>query len=250
VRALIGLASVAVLLILPARSVGSDVRAARPAARKDVPWVVGERLEYRVKFGLFNVGHAALEVLDVDTIRGEPCYHVVFTTHGHALVYSLQDSLQSWFGVNDFSSRRFNQNANENGHPRIRHYEIFPGTIWIKNDADTGQTVSQPLDDASFFYFARTLALDDGQSYVIPRYFQAEHNPVTIRVVGRENTSVPAGRFPSVVVQPVFQSGGMFSKNGEAMIWFSDDDERLPLRIRATMSLGTLDISLTGITRP
>ncbi len=218
--------------------------------RKDVPWTVGERLEYRVKFGMFTIGHATIAVLDIDTIRGTPSYHVLFTIRGHALMYSLQDSLQSWFGTDDLVSRRFTQDALENGHPRIRHYEIFPGSVWIKNDTDTGATVAEPLDDASFFFYARTLALADNETYEVPRYFQAEHNPVTIKVIGRQTTSVPAGRFASVVVQPVFKSGGMFGEGGEAMIWFSDDDERVPLRIRASIAFGTLDMSLTGVTRP
>jgi hypothetical protein len=231
-------------------TVSSAAREPAPAVRQiDVPWGVGEKLDYRVKFGLFTIGRASLEVLGIDTIRGDPCWHVLFTIRGHALMYTLQDSLQSWFGTDDLVSRRFTQHAMENNHPRVRRYEIYPGSIWIHNDVDTGATVPQPLDDASFFFFARTLALDDDSTYTIPRYFQAAHNPVTIRVVGRETTGVPAGRFASVVVRPVFNSGGMFGKNGEAMIWFSDDEARVPLRIRASMAFGTLDMSLTGYAR-
>ena len=63
--------------------------------------------------------------------------------------------------------------------------------------------------------------------------------------IGRERTSVPAGRFEAVVVRPSFPSGGMF-KGGQAAIWFSDDETRIPLKIRAAMAIGTLEISLTS----
>jgi hypothetical protein len=155
--------------------------------------------------------------------------------------------MQSWFGVNDLVSRRFWQDTNENGHLRVRHYEIMPEQgIWIRNDTDTGSTVADPLDDASFFFFARTLTFEDNRRYVYPRYFMADINPVTIRVLGHENTGVPAGRFPTVVVKPGFKSGGLFGENGQAAIWFSEDEARLPVRMRASMALGTLDMSLSS----
>ena len=218
---------------------------APPRARPQMPWTIGEHLEFQVKFDLFNVGHAAMDVVGIDTIRGEPCYHVMFTIHGHAIFYTLNDSLQSWFGVNDLVSRRFTQDTDDNGTRRTRHYDLFPEQqYWVRNGTDSGETVVDPLDDASFFFFARTLPFAPNETYTLPRYFIANRNPVTIRVLGRQTIRVPAGRFPAVAVQPIFKSGGMFAQGGEAVIWFSDDSLHVPLRIRSSMIVGTLDISL------
>ncbi|MFI5206399.1 MAG: DUF3108 domain-containing protein [Gemmatimonadales bacterium] len=216
-----------------------------PDSLRQLPWIVGEHLEFQVKFDLFNVGHAAMDVVGIDTIRGEPCYHVMFTIHAHAIFYTLNDSLQSWFGVNDLVSHRFTQDTDDNGTRRIHHYDLFPERgLWIRNGTDSGETVADPLDDASFFFFARTLPFGPGETYSFPRYFIADHNPVTIRVLGRQTIRVPAGRFPAVAVRPIFKSGGMFSQGGEAIIWFSDDSLHIPLKIRTSMVVGTLEINL------
>jgi uncharacterized protein DUF3108 len=83
--------------------------------------------------------------------------------------------------------------------------------------------------------------------YTFQRYFRAETNPVTIRVLGRDrNASVPAGKFATVVVRPTFKSGGMFGERGQAAIWFTDDEARLPIRIRASVGIGTIDLSLVS----
>jgi hypothetical protein len=194
---------------------------------------------------MFCVGRASMEVLSLDTIRGDSVYHVRFIIQGRAIVYSLTDTLQSWFGVHDLVSRRFQQDQKEGGHERHRRYELFPARgIWIRNDTDTAATVEQPLDDASFFYFARTLPLDSGASYEFHRYFLADRNPVIIRVLGRDSVSVPAGRFAAVAVRPIFKARGLFGESGQATIWFSDDEARIPVRIRSRMSIGTLDLSL------
>jgi hypothetical protein len=216
-----------------------------PPQGRRMPWSVGEHLEFQVKFDLFSVGRAAMDVIGIDTIRGEPCYHVMFTIHARAFFYRLNDSLQSWFGVNDLVSRRFTQDTDDNGTRRIHHYDLFPERqLLIRNGTDSAETVAEPLDDASFFFFARTLPLEPNQTYSFPRYFIADRNPVTIRVLGRQTIGVPAGRFPAVAVRPIFKSTGMFSRGGEAIIWFSDDSLRIPLRIRTSMVAGTLEISL------
>ena len=47
-----------------------------------------------------------------------------------------------------------------------------------------------------------------------------------------------------MAVRPVFKTKGLFAQGGGAIIWFSDDEARIPIRIRTRLSVGTLDISL------
>jgi hypothetical protein len=221
----------------------ADTAHGRPRAAH--PWAPGERFEYNVKLGIFNVGRASLEVLGIDTLRGVPCYHVAFTIRGRALVYRLTDTLESWFSVADLVSRRFVQNGNENGRLYSRNYVIDAARgLWVRNGVDSGVTVAEPLDEASFFYFARTLPMENGARYDFSRYFIYDRNPVTIRVLGRQAITVPAGRFNAIVVRPIFKSRGIFAEGGEATVWFSDDASRIPIRIQSRMSVGTLDLLL------
>lgn len=234
-------------LLVPAKESATSLR----QSALSVPFAVGERFEYRVKFGLFTVGHASMEVVAIDTVRGVPTWHVVFALRGRALTYTLNDSLQSWFGVHDMVSRRFIQDNEENGRQRYRRYEIFPEQgVWVRNGTDTGRTVDQPLDDASFFYFARTVPLEVGRTYHFPRYYQRDRNPVTLRVLQRQRISVPAGEFPTIALRPVFQSRGMFGQGGQAVVWLSDDSLRIPVRIRSSLPIGTLELSLRSRSAP
>ena len=54
-----------VLAIVVALTAPSD-----PARQIPVPFSVGERLEYDVKFGMLKVGGGRMEVLGVEEIRG------------------------------------------------------------------------------------------------------------------------------------------------------------------------------------
>jgi hypothetical protein len=210
-----------------------------------VPFVPGERLEYLVKFGIFHVGHAEMEVVGIDTIRGEPTYHVRFAVHGSAIFYSMTDTLESWFSVRDLTSRRFVQNNHENGNLYRHRYEIYPELgYFIQDDKDTLPTTAQPLDEMSFFYFARTVPLEAGQTYEYDRYFRQDRNPVTLHVLSDDSVSVPAGRFAAIVIRPVFKSRGLFAEGGRAQVYLAADSTRIPLLIRSWVSIGNLTISL------
>ena len=244
------LAGAALLLAgstLHAQGADTSGRASRPPS-PPAPWFIGERLEYNVKFGFFNVGRASLEVVGIDTIRGVPSWHVLFVIRGRALSYTLHDSLQSWFGVADLASRRFVQDTDEDGRMRYRHFEIFPERQQWMRDTVVGDTPPLPLDDASFLFFARSQLFEIGRTLSFDRYFIRERNPVTLQFLQRQNISVPAGRFRTIAVRPVFKTKGLFAQGGGAIVWFSDDDAKIPVRIRTSLSVGTLDISLRSYT--
>lgn len=217
------------------------------------PFVVGERLSYDVHFGVIKVGSGSMEVRGIDTVRGRPAYHTTFRIIGGIPLYSVDDVFESWFATDDLASLRFVQSQNEGSREREHHYEIFPERRTYDDLGDNKPeqpSVADPLDDGSFVYFVRTVPLEVGKTYEFQRYFKPERNPVTIRVLRRERVKVPAGTFDAVVIQPVIKTKGVFSEDGHAELWISDDEHRMILQMKSRLSFGSLDLYLTSVRRP
>ena len=83
-----------------------------------------------------------------------------------------------------------------------------------------------------------------GQTYSFDRYFRPDRNPVRITVLRRERITVPAGTFDAIVLQPIIKTKGIFSENGHAEIWLSDDDRRIMLQLKSKLSFGSLNLYL------
>jgi hypothetical protein len=217
------------------------------------PFAPGERLSYDVHFGVLKVGTGSMEIRGIDTVRNRPAYHTTFRISGGIPLYRVDDVFESWFATDDMSSLRFNQDQNEGTKERQHRYEIFPERR-VYNDLtdDRGEqpSVADPLDDGSFVYFVRTIPLEIGKTYEFQRYFKPDRNPVTIRVLRRERVTVPAGTFDAVVIQPIIKTKGVFSENGNAELWISDDDRRLIVQMKSKLSFGSLDLYLTDVRRP
>lgn len=216
-----------------------------------VPFTVGERLEYDVKFSWKSVGRGTMEVKEITEVRGRPSWRTVFTIKGGIPFFRVDDTMESWFDVFTLSSRRFHQRINEGGYKRTRLYELFPErSVFVENDKPEEPSVSDPLDDGSFLYFVRTIPLEVGRTYDVPRYFNPKANPVRIRVLRRDTIQVPAGRFATVVLQPTFQSRGIFSEDGRAEVWVSDDDYRFMVQMKSSLKIGSINLHLRQYTLP
>ena len=85
-----------------------------------------------------------------------------------------------------------------------------------------------------------------GQTYSFNRYFKPDRNPVTIKVVRKERIRVPAGEFDAIVVQPIIKTPGIFSENGHAEVWLSDDKHRIMLQMKSALSFGSINLYLTS----
>ena len=110
----------------------------------------------------------------------------------------------------------------------------------------THASVKDPLDDGTFLYFIRTLPLVLDQTYSFDRYFKPDRNPVTIKVVRKDTITVPAGRFAAIVVQPIIKTTGIFSENGHAEIWLSDDANHIMLQMKSGLPFGSINLYLTS----
>ena len=214
--------------------------AARPLA-----FGIGESMVYDVKYGMFNVGTARMEVVGLDTLRGRRVWHTKLEISGGIPGYRVHDVLESWIDVETFNSLRHRQETVEGKRERTKVYEIYPERGVFREDAKPERpTVANPLDDGSFLYFIRTIPLEVGKTYEFSRYFRPDRNPVIVRVLGRETITVPAGTFHTLVIQPIIKSKGVFSKNGRAEIWFTDDERRLMVRMETHVVFGTISLQL------
>jgi uncharacterized protein DUF3108 len=240
-RGVIRSAVLALLFALPAR--------AQESAAARVPFGVGERLEYQVKFGKLPVGSGAMEVLAMDTVRGHDTWHILFNLHGGIPFYRVNDKYETWFDTRTLASLRYWQDIDEGSYEPKRHYEIYPDRreyVETRKDGskiDPQESVEHPLDEASFIYFLRTIPLRVGMDTTFNDYFKAKGNPVRVKVLRADTIEVPAGKFASVVVQPIFESK-LFSEGGHAEIWLSDDENRIVLQLKSKVSFGSLSLYL------
>lgn len=236
-----------------------------PAARGEWRFPVGERAVYdvTVQLGRFRspraVGEAALAVEDTGRVEGVLAYRTALEIEGGIpWVYRIDDRQVSWIAPDPIRSLRFEERLRQGDYRRDRRYRLDQraGT-YTRYDLDGSSGEYRPvkgeedvpmpenaLDEVSFLYFTRTLPLEVGETYRFRRFFEEDGNPVVLEVLRRERIRVPAGRFSTVVVRPTIRASGLFSREGEAEVYLSDDPRRVIVQIRSSMAAGRINLHL------
>ncbi|MBL0940103.1 MAG: DUF3108 domain-containing protein [Gemmatimonadaceae bacterium] len=213
-----------------------------------VPFSVGEVLTYKASFGGISAGSARMEVSRIDTLRGRPAYHVVFSIDGGIPFFRVHDRYESWIDVETLSSLKHVQRISEGRYKRETTYEMFPESSQYRRNTDPLEpSVPNPLDDGSFIYAVRAAAVKPGETRREDRYFRPDRNPVILTGVKYDTIKVAAGTFPSVVVRPTIRTKGIFSEGGDAQVWFSDDAHRIPVQVKTKFAKFSLTLSLTSV---
>ena len=153
----------------------------------------GRTFDYTAKMGMLWLGSASIQVVSIDTVRGQPAWYFRFSAvrrSGHLQDHQHPRIVDQRAG---FHSLRFRRDSQENSKQYLRDYEIFADSGYYRQRqaSATTPTTAEPLDDASLLYFVRITPLVVGQSYRLARHFMPELNPIVVNVLKRETISSP-----------------------------------------------------------
>lgn len=102
------------------------------------------------------------------------------------------------------------------------------------------------FDPLSSFYRLRFMDLRVGRSVHVPVFDNKQVSQVEVLVLRKEQITVPAGSFDTVLVKPLMKSEGIFASRGEIYIWLTDDERRIPVRLKMKIRIGSVTANLIG----
>ena len=89
-----------------------------------------------------------------------------------------------------------------------------------------------------------SLDVAPGEFVAIDMFFDDETTKFRLKFLGRENIRTKFGVVPTMIFRPLVQSGRVFKEEESLTIWISDDDNKLPIRIKASLAVGSLKADL------
>ena len=237
----------------------------------DLPWVnpgprpkanrafgPGERLKFEVRVLSVLGGYATLEVGGPAAVAGRSCLSLTALANSafpFSAVYPVKDVQTSYFDAVDFLTWKFENNVSE-GDYKARNQELYDQLrhqMVRRHNSDAPQTVVTPAfsqDIISCFYYFRLLDLREGGHYAIPTCSGGKDYQLLIDVVGREKVTVPAGTFDCLKVRPQVKSGTVFRNKEDIVIWVTDDERHVPVKVESAIVVGNISINLLDATLP
>jgi Protein of unknown function (DUF3108) len=216
----------------------------------------GEYFKFRIHYGVVNAGYATLEIKDA-VKNGRKVHHVVgngYTSGMTKFFFTVKDVYESYFDAATGKPYYSLRKIDEGGYKK--HQEAFfnqdNNTVLLKDQKNKKQytySVTENVQDVvSAFYYLRnhpainTMKVNEYIS--LDMFFDDEVIKFKLKFIGREDLKTKFGTVPTMIFRPMVQSGRVFKEEESLTVWVSDDDNKVPLRIKAELAVGSLKADL------
>lgn len=216
----------------------------------------GEVFKFRIHYGIVNAGYATLEVKDA-VKNNKKVYHVVgkgYTTGMTKFFFKVEDVYESYFDKVTGKPYQYVRKIDEGGYKKDQEgfFDQNANQITVKdykNKTTKTFSVTENVQDiVSTFYYLRNHPkvdkLNVGESIAVDMFFDDEVTKFKLKFIGREDIKTKFGVVSTMIFRPMVQAGRVFKEEESLTVWISDDENKVPLRIKASLAVGSLKADL------
>ena len=216
----------------------------------------GELIKFRVHYGLVNAGYATLEIKE--TVKNNKnVYHVIgkgYTTGVTKVFFKVEDNYESFFDKTTGRPYQSIRKINEGGYTKDQEafFNQNNNTVLLKDykkNIEKTITVPQGVQDVvSCFYFLRNYPgidqLKKGDAIEFNMFFDDEVFKFKLKYLGNEDIKTKFGKISAMIFRPSVLAGRVFKEDESLTVWVSNDKNKIPLRIKANLAVGSLKADL------
>ncbi|MBS9774571.1 MAG: DUF3108 domain-containing protein [Tenacibaculum sp.] len=215
----------------------------------------GEWLKFRLSYsGFFKAGQAELS-LKKKKLNGKEVFHANGkgkTSSVVSLFFKVKDHYQSYFSADTIKPYLFKRKINEGGYKKNKKitFNYDKKQIEVKDFLRKKDTVFSMIDTQdmiSAFYFLRkydTSKMKVGEEIDLKIFFDEEYFPFKLRFLGTEILNTKFGKVKTQKFMPIVKSGRVFKEKESVTVWITSDDNKIPIRIKAKLMVGSLRADL------
>ncbi len=219
----------------------------------------GEWLKFRMHYGWLNASYATLQVKS-DMIDGVPVYHVVGkgrTTGFASIFFKVDDTYESYFDKKDGRPYRFIRKINEGGYKKDVEINFdHDNDKAVLNDKKNKKKLNFTLQDSiqdlisAFYYLRNNYNAEDlveGEAITLKMLYDDDGIfNFRLKYLGTEVLKTKYGKVECHKFRPYVQSGRVFKEQESLSLWVSTDKNRIPVRIKADLAVGSIKADLDG----
>ena len=222
----------------------------KTAAFKD-----GEWLRYKMSYsGFLRAGTAILEVEET-VLNGNKVFYTKGSGWTSGLIkwfFKVEDVYESYFDKDTIKPYVFKRKIDEGGYKkhRITNFDYIANKAYVQDflkQKDTTIPFSNVQDILSSFYYLRNQdvkGLKRGDEIAIDMFMDSQVYPFKLRFLGKEVLNTRFGKIKTIVFRPLVQSGRIFKAQESVTIWITDDSNKIPIKMKADLSVGSLRAEL------
>ncbi|MFG6686845.1 DUF3108 domain-containing protein [Mariniflexile sp. HNIBRBA6329] len=217
----------------------------------------GEWFQFKMSYsGFLKAGNATLYVKETK-LDNKDVYHVIgkgWTSGMIKWFFKVKDRYESYFDRTTLLPYKFIRNIDEGGHTKDLEVDFDQknNKAYVndkkKKTKTEFETKPNVQDMVSTYYYLRNKinisALKIGDEIRTDMFFDEENYGFKLKYLGTEIIDTDFGKIESLKFRPYVMAGRVFKEEESLTLWVSKDKNKIPLRIRADLRVGSLRAEL------
>lgn len=215
----------------------------------------GEWLQYKLSYsGFLRAGIAELS-LKKDTVFGKEVMYAKGYGRSSTVIgwfFKVRDHYETYMDLTDTKPYYFKRDVYEGGYIIKRNTTFNYDTNIAKVEDFKYSTVKEyPFDNVqdmlSAFYYLRSCdisAMKPNEELKINMFFDSKSYVFKLRYLGDDVVRTKWGKIKTHKFRPYVQSGRVFKDKESVVIWVSADDNKIPIRMKASLAVGSIRAEL------
>jgi hypothetical protein len=220
-----------------------------------LPFQEGEALTFELSWLGMVVGTATLSIGQRTQLAGYdvvPLVSLARSAPFFSTFYEVDDRVESHFDLQRLVPRLYRMRLKEGSYRSYREVTFDQeqhSATYSKNSqpSQTVPTVAAVQDALSALYMVRTLPLQVGESVSVPIFDRGETWHTEVQVLARERLKLSVGTIDTLKVKPLLRTAGIFRREGELLVWLTDNKRHIPVQMQSRITIGTITARLLAV---
>jgi hypothetical protein len=213
----------------------------------------GEKLNFKVFYNLSALWVGAGEAdftTKLETLNGKSVFHITgtgVTYQSYDWIFRVRDRYETFLDTETLLPQKFIRNVDEGGYKFTNNVTFDQA----KKKAYSGKKVfdvPQCVQDVlSAIYYARNIDYNKykpGSKIPFSMFLDDQVYNLYIRYVGKQKIKTKFGTFNAIKITPLLIKGTIFKGGEDMVVWVSDDNNHIPLRIDSPILVGSVKVDM------
>ena len=238
---------------IPQETLSPETRSSPHRVLTNNAFTYGEELNYRVHYGIVNAAKIKLKVDDQTVeVNGHETYHLIAdgkTLSSFDWMFKVRDRFESYMDMELMAPVKYFKSVKEDNYSDVDLVFFDHDKKRIKGKKKNMDCPAYVQDIIGAMYYARTIDFSKaakGTVYPLDVYLDQEIYNLEFKYVGKETIKSDIGKVRCIKIKPKAVADRVFKDDKAITLWVSDDENKIPIRVEASLAVGSLKVDLTS----
>jgi hypothetical protein len=215
----------------------------------------GEDITYTIYYSLagahVNAGSTTFSN-KLEKFNGRTVFHVMGIGGSNVKydwIYKVRDRYESYIDTQTMQPLKFFRDVSEGNTKKVETVNFNHTNNTATNEKGTFKVPACVQDVLSTIYYARNIDFDKykkGDKIPFQMFLENEVYELYIRYQGKEDVKTKFGKFNAIKFKVLLIPGTIFKGGEEMVVWVSDDQNHVPVRIESQIMVGSIKVDMTS----